>query len=178
MMSSFTHMQEEMNQLGTMQNEGEAGIHEPGATNAIDKAFDPNSFNQRFQTNNQGFNQMGAMGSTPPPQQSNFSFSNYQPVMKQVHTPDAGGSHYNPPTPQMQDGHSTPQFSPNQNFNFPTMNSFQNAGFQTQPPRSPGGPYGASSPGPTAGPPAPPGMNQAMWPNATPTGYATTPTGP
>jgi len=195
MMSSFTHMQEEMNQLGTMQkkiphllppetsdmklvwpiSEGEAGIHEPGATNAIDKAFDPNSFNQRFQTNNQGFNQMGAMGSTPPPQQSNFSFSNYQPVMKQVHTPDAGGSHYNPPTPQMQ---GTPQFSPNQNFNFPTMNSFQNAGFQTQPPRSPGGPYGASSPGPTAGPPAPPGMNQAMWPNATPTGYATTPTGP
>lgn len=170
MMSSFTHMQEEMNQLGKIPpiSEGEAGIHEPGATNA-------NSFNQRFPTNSPGFNQMGAMGTTPPPQQSNFSFSNYQPVMKQVHTPDAGGFHHNPPTPQMQ---GTPQFPPRQTFNFPPMNSFQNTGFQTPTPRSPGGPYGASSPGPTAGPAAPPGMNQAMWPNATPSGFATTPTGP
>merc|ERR1719433_1914368 len=93
------------------------------------------------------------MGSTPPPQQqpNNFSFSNYQPVMKQVHSPDGSTPNYSA-TP-MQDGHATPTFSPqNQSFNFPQMNNFQNAGFnQNQTPRSPGGPYPSPAPGGTPG---------------------------
>merc|ERR550534_738112 len=101
MMASFNQIQEEMNQ------QGEGEMHEPGAPTPTETAFDPSMFNQqqRFQhPASSGFNQMGAMGSTPPPQQqpSNFSFSNYQSVMKQVHSPDGSTATYSA-TP-MQDG--------------------------------------------------------------------------
>merc|ERR1719361_2086828 len=154
MMATMTQMQEEMNQ----QREGE--IPEPGAPLVTENAYDPNAFNQRFQTpNNGGIHPITSMGSTtPPPQQAqpnSFAFNNYQSVMKQVHTPDGG------------------TFSQNQNFNFPAMNSFHNGGFnQNQTQRSPSGPYGASpTPGGT-----PTGMPQNMWPMNVNT-QAGTPTG-
>merc|ERR1719204_2342718 len=110
-MASFNNqMQEEMNQQGYYNSKVEGEMQEPGAATPTETAFDPSMFNQqRFQhPASGGFNQMGAMGSTPPPQQqpSNFSFSNYQPVMKQVHSPDGGTPNYSA-TP-MQDGHATP----------------------------------------------------------------------
>jgi len=115
-------------------SEGE--ILEPGATTSrAESAFHSGTFNQRYHNSstNSGLTQVAGMGSTSPPAMNNFLSSNYQSVMKQVHTPDG----------------STPQFSPqNPGFTFPTMNSFQNsASFnQTQAPRSPSGPFGMSSP--------------------------------
>merc|ERR1719397_2509050 len=157
------------------------------SSSSPDNRFDPNAaaFNQRFQApNSNGFNQlnvMGSMNSSPPPQQqqqqhqqvpqqqqqqqpSNFSFSNYQSVMKQVHTPDGGPHNYNPSSMNV-----TPQFSPQtQSFNFPTLNSFQNAGFnQPQAPRSPGSYSGSpATPSATAGPGMGPGPT--IWASQTP----------
>merc|ERR1719414_99033 len=130
---------DELNHQGyiqTMPHMSEGEILEPGATTSgAETAFDSGTFNQRFHNSstNSGLTQVAAMGSTPPPAMNNFFSSNYQSVMKQVHTPDG----------------STPQFSPqNPGFAFPAMNSFQNsASFnQTQAPRSPSGPFGMSSP--------------------------------